>query len=119
MPGLESSIATQACGRTPSLAAANQRQVEVAPVDAAGRPIALESLAGTLSSPSSGDSIPLDFEEVASNRWVAAVPELPAGEYEYALSSRGAGSLTGLLAIPYSAEYRLGRVDTTPLGLYA
>ena len=44
------------------------------------------------------------------------VPELPGGEYEYALSSQGAGSLTGLLAIPYPAEYRLGRVDTTPLG---
>jgi hypothetical protein len=100
----------------PSLSPANQRQVEVSPTDAAGRPIALESLAGTLTAAGSGRSIPLDFEEVASNRWVATVPELPGGEYEYALSSRGAGSLTGLLAIPYSAEYRLGRVDTTPLG---
>jgi Mg-chelatase subunit ChlD len=101
---------------TPSLAPANQRQVEVAPVDAAGRPIALESLTGTLTSARSGDSTALKFEAVASNRWVAAVPELPGGEYEYALASQGAGSLTGLLAIPYSAEYRLGRVDTTPLG---
>jgi Ca-activated chloride channel family protein len=101
---------------TPSLAASDQRQVEVAPVDAAGRPIALESLTGTLTSTGSGESTSLEFEQAASNRWVAAVPELPAGGYEYALSSQGAGSLTGLLAVPYSAEYRLGRVDTTPLG---
>jgi Mg-chelatase subunit ChlD len=101
---------------TPSLAAANQRQVEVAPVDAIGRPIALESLTGTLTSATSDDSTALKFEQATSNRWVAAVPELPPGEYEYALTSQGAGSLTGLLAIPYSAEYGLGRIDTTPLG---
>jgi uncharacterized membrane protein len=101
---------------TPSLAAGDQRQVEVAPTDAAGRPIELESLTGKLTSGTSGKSVRLKFEEAAPNRWVAPLPELPGGEYEYALSSRGAGSLTGLLAIPYPAEYRLGRVDTTPLG---
>ncbi len=101
---------------TPSLVAGDQRRLEVAPADAAGRPIALASLTGTLTSPESGRSTPLKFEEAAANRWVAALPELPAGEYEYALSSPGAGSLTGLLAVPYSPEYGLGRVDTTPLG---
>jgi uncharacterized membrane protein len=101
---------------TPNLVPGNQRQIEVAPTDAAGRPIALRSLIGTLTSGRTGSSTRLRFEETAANRWVAALPELPGGEYEYALSSRGAGTLTGLLAIPYSAEYRLGRIDTTPLG---
>lgn len=101
---------------TPSLVAGDQRQVEVAPTDAAGRPVRIESLTGTLTSAETGKSTSLEFEEAASDRWVASLPELPGGEYEYALSSRGAGSLTGLLPISYSAEYRLGRVDTTPLG---
>jgi Ca-activated chloride channel homolog len=100
---------------TPSLVPGDQQQVEVAPVDAAGKPIALESLRGTLTS-ARGKTTPLRFEEAASNRWVAQLPELPAGEYEYALTSSGAGSLTGLLSIPYPAEFRLGRIDTTPLG---
>ncbi len=100
---------------TPSLVPDDQQQLEVAPTDAAGRPIALESLAGTLTS-AQGKTTPLKFEEAASDRWVASLPKLPAGEYQYSLTSQGAGSLTGVLAIPYSAEYRLGRVDTTPLG---
>src|SRR5262249_41808170 len=100
---------------TPSLAAGNQRELEVAPVDAAGRPIELESLEGTLTSPL-GKTTTLRFEEAASGRWTAPLAELPAGEYEYALDSVGAGSLTGQLAIPYPAEFRLGRIDTTPLG---
>ena len=100
---------------TPSLVPGNQRQVEVAPVDAEGHSIVLGSLEGTLTS-ASGKATPLRFEEAASGRWVANLPELAAGEYEYALTSEGAGSLTGALAIPYPAEYRLGRVDTTPLG---
>jgi uncharacterized membrane protein len=101
---------------TPILVPGDQRQVEVAPTDAAGKPVRLESLTGTLTSAKTGKATPLNFEEVAANRWVAALPELLGGEYEYSLSSQGAGSLTGLLAIPYPAEYRLGRVDTTPLG---
>jgi Ca-activated chloride channel family protein len=100
---------------TPNLAPGNQREVEVAPVDAAGRPIALTALAGTLTSPA-GKTTTLRFEEAASDRWAASLPELPAGEYTYALKSQGAGSLTGVLAVPYPAEFRLGRVDTTPLG---
>ncbi|HVW47381.1 MAG TPA: VWA domain-containing protein [Solirubrobacterales bacterium] len=100
---------------TPSLVAGDRRELEVAPVNAAGRPIELESLHGTLTSPQ-GKTTTLRFEEAASGRWTAPLPELAAGEYEYALSSVGAGSLTGRLAIPYAAEYRLGRVDTTPLG---
>jgi Mg-chelatase subunit ChlD len=100
---------------TPTLVPGNQRQVEVAPVDQKGRSIALTSLTGTLTSPR-GKTTKLRFEESASGRWNAALPELPAGEYEYALASRGAGSLTGKLTIPYAAEYRLGRNDTTPLG---
>jgi Ca-activated chloride channel family protein len=100
---------------TPSLAAGDQRQVEVAPLTSAGRPIPLEALAGTLSS-AKGKATTLRFEESASGRWTAALPELPAGPYEYALTSSGAGSLTGTLAIPYPAEYRLGPLDTTPLG---
>jgi Ca-activated chloride channel family protein len=101
---------------TPSLVPGDQRQVEVAPTDAAGAPVRIESLTGTLTSATTGESTALDFEEAAADRWVAALPELAGGEYEYALSSQGAGSLTGLLPIPYSPEYRLGRVDTTPLG---
>jgi uncharacterized membrane protein len=101
---------------TPSLVPGDQSQVEVAPTDGAGKPIVLESLRGTLTSAKTGKSISLEFEEAAANRWLAPLPELPGGEYEYALTSRGAGSLTGLLAVPYPAEYRLGRVDTTPLG---
>ena len=100
---------------TPSLVPGNQREVEVAPVDAEGHPIELEGLRGTLTSPG-GKTTTLRFEEAATGRWTASLPELAAGEYEYALSSVGAGSLTGKLAIPYAAEYRLGRIDTTPLG---
>ncbi len=70
---------------------------------------------GTLTSPG-GKTTTLRFEEAASGRWTAPLPELAEGEYEYALSSVGAGSLTGKLAIPYAAEFRLGRIDTTPLG---
>ncbi|HEX4731816.1 MAG TPA: VWA domain-containing protein [Solirubrobacterales bacterium] len=100
---------------TPSLVPGDQRELEVAPVSIAGRPITLGALEGTLTSPS-GKTTTLRFEEAASDRWTAALPELPAGEYEYALASEGAGSLTGKLAVPYPAEFRLGRIDTTPLG---
>jgi hypothetical protein len=100
---------------TPSLAPGDQREVEVAPVNAAGRPVALSSLEGTLTSPA-GKTLTLNFEEAASDRWAAPLPEIPAGEYRYALTSSGAGSLSGVLAIPYPAEFRLGRIDTTPLG---
>jgi Ca-activated chloride channel homolog len=100
---------------TPTLSPGDQDVVEVAPVGAAGAPIELESLVGRLTSPA-GRSIPLRFEESAPNIWTAALPELAAGEYGYALRSRGAGSLTGSLAIPYPAEWKLARLDTTPLG---
>jgi hypothetical protein len=100
---------------TPSLVPGNQRELEVAPVNANGRPIELESLEGTLTSPQ-GKATTLHFEEAASGRWTAPLSEMAAGEYEYALSSTGAGSLNGKLAILYAAEYRLGRIDTTPLG---
>ncbi len=100
---------------TPSLAPGDQRELEVAPTTAAGRPVALGGLEGTLTTPA-GKTIPLRFEESASGRWTAALPTLPAGEYGYALASERAGSLRGVLAIPYPAELRLGRVDTTPLG---
>jgi Ca-activated chloride channel homolog len=100
---------------TPSLVPGNQREIEVVPTDAEGRSIVLESLEGTLHS-SSGKIVPLSFEESAPGRWTAPLPSLPAGEYTYGLASEGAGSLTGDLAIPYPAEFRLGRIDTTPLG---
>ena len=100
---------------TPSLAAGDQRELEVAPTTLGGRPIELGSLEGTLRSPQ-GKVIPLRFEEPAAERWTAPLPELPAGEYEYELSSVGAGSLTGTLAVPYAAEWKLGPIDTTPLG---
>lgn len=103
---------------TPSLVPGDQRQLEVAPLDSKGRSIVLGGLEGTLTS-SSGKTTKLRFEEASAGRWVAALPELPAGEYEYALHSEGAGSLTGALAVPYPAEYRLGRNDTTPLGPFA
>jgi len=100
---------------TPTLVPGDQRQLEVAPVGAAGRSIVLGGLEGTLTS-ASGKVTPLRFEEEGPGRWVAELPELPAGEYEYTLASEGAGSLNGRLAIPYPAEFRLGRTDTTPLG---
>ncbi|HVX33611.1 MAG TPA: VWA domain-containing protein [Solirubrobacterales bacterium] len=100
---------------TPSLAPGDQRTLEVDPVDGRGRSIVLEALEGTLTSPT-GKSIPLRFEEAAPGRWTAPLPALPAGEYQYALVSAGAGALTGTLAVPYQAEFRLGRIDTTPLG---
>ncbi len=100
---------------TPSLVPGNQRELEVAPTTARGRSIVLATLAGTLTS-SAGKSTPLRFEETAPGRWIAALPALPAGEYRYALTSEGAGSETGVLAVPYPAELRLGRIDTTPLG---
>src|SRR6201999_1710753 len=61
-------------------------------------------------------SVKLNFEETAFDRWAAPGPEIPAGEYRYELTSGGAGSLSGVLAVPYPAEFRLGRIDTTPLG---
>jgi uncharacterized protein YegL len=100
---------------TPSLVPGNQRELEVAPTTARGRSIVLAALEGTLTS-SSGRSIPLRFEETAPGRWTAPLPALPAGEYRYALTSEGAGSKTGVLAVPYPAEFRIGRIDTTPLG---
>jgi Mg-chelatase subunit ChlD len=100
---------------TPSLVPGDQRELEVAPTTPAGRPIELEVLEGKLRS-SQGKTIALHFEESAAGRWTASLPELPAGEYEYALGSFGAGSLTGTIAIPYPAEFKLGRIDTTPLG---
>jgi hypothetical protein len=89
--------------------------LEVAPIDEKGRSIVLGALEGTLTSPA-GKSVPLRFEESAPGRWTAPLPALPAGEYEYVLASAGAGALTGVLAVPYPAEFRLGRIDTTPLG---
>jgi Ca-activated chloride channel homolog len=100
---------------TPSLVPNDQREVEVVPTDPKGRSIVLESLEGTLHS-STGKTVALNFEESAPGRWTAPLPSLPAGEYTYGLASAGAGSLTGDLAIPYPAEFRLGRIDTTPLG---
>jgi uncharacterized protein YegL len=100
---------------TPNLAPGDQRELEVAPTTVGGRPIALRGLKGTLTA-AGGGTTPLRFEESAAGRWTAPLPELPGGEYEYALASRGAGSLAGKLAVPYPAEFRLGRIDTTPLG---
>jgi uncharacterized membrane protein len=100
---------------TPSLAPGDQRELEVAPTTSRGRPIVLEGLEGTLTTPT-GKTIPLGFEETAPERWTAALPRLPGGEYSYALASEGAGSLTGTLAVPYPAEFRPGGIDTTPLG---
>jgi Ca-activated chloride channel homolog len=100
---------------TPSLVPGNQRELEVAPTDGRGTSIVLEGLEGTLTS-AAGKAAPLRFEESAPGRWTAPLPVLPAGEYTYALASAGAGSLTGALAVPYPAEFRLGRIDTTPLG---
>ena len=100
---------------TPNLAPGDQRRLEVAPLTIAGRAIPLAGLEGTLTS-AAGKTTALRFEESAPGRWAAALPQLRGGEYEYALASRGAGSLTGTLAVPYPAEFRLGRIDTTPLG---
>jgi uncharacterized membrane protein len=100
---------------TPSLVPGDQRELEVAPTTLSGRTLELEALEGKLRAPG-GKTIALRFEESAAGRWTAPLPELPAGEYEYALGSLGAGSLEGTIAIPYPAEWRPGRLDTTPLG---
>ena len=101
---------------TPTLAPGDQRTVEVVPTSpTTGRRIELGALEGTLNSPM-GEVTPLRFEQSAPGRWTAELPELPPGEYEYALTAIGASSETGTLAIPYPAEFRLGRLDTTPLG---
>jgi hypothetical protein len=100
---------------TPSLVPGDQRELEVAPTNKKGQSIVLESLEGTLTSPG-GKTLPLRFEETAPGRWTAPLPALPEGEYEYVLASAGAGALAGTLAVPYPAEFRLGRIDTTPLG---
>ena len=100
---------------TPSFVPGDQRQLEVAPTTSAGRAIPLAGLEGTLTS-AAGKTTTLDFEESAAGQWTSSLPRLAAGEYEYAIDSRGAGSLTGTLAVPYPAELRLGRIDTTPLG---
>jgi hypothetical protein len=100
---------------TPSLAPGDQRVLEVAPTNDKGQSIVLAALEGSLTSPA-GKRVPLRFEESAPGRWTAPLPALPAGEYEYTLLSAGAGALTGILAVPYPAEFRLGPIDTTPLG---
>jgi Ca-activated chloride channel homolog len=101
---------------TPTLAPDAQRTVEVVPVSpTTGRRLELGALEGTLTSPR-GKTAQLTFEQTAPGRWTVELPELPAGEYEYALTATGAPSLTGTLAIPYPAEFRPGRLDTTPLG---
>jgi uncharacterized membrane protein len=100
---------------TPSLAPGDQRLLEVAPTNDKGQSIVLAALEGSLTSPA-GKRVPLRFEESAPGRWTAPLPSLPAGEYEYTLLSAGAGALTGILAVPYPAEFRLGPIDTTPLG---
>jgi hypothetical protein len=100
---------------TPNLVPGDQRELEVAPIDEKGQSLVLAGLEGSLTSPA-GASVSLRFEETAPGRWTAPLPALPAGEYEYALSSEGAGALTGVLAVPYPAEFRLGRIDTTPFG---
>jgi Ca-activated chloride channel homolog len=101
---------------TPTLAPGDQRTVEVVPTSPrTGRRLELEALEGNLTS-AKGEVTPLRFAESAPGVWTAELPELPAGEYEYALTATGAPALTGKLAIPYPAEFRLGRLDTTPLG---
>jgi Ca-activated chloride channel homolog len=100
---------------TPSLVPGDQRTLEVAPTDEKGQSVVLSSLEGSLTSPA-GKAVPLRFEETAPGRWTAPLPTLPAGDYEYVLASQGDGSLAGTLALPYPAEFRLGRIDTTPLG---
>ncbi|MBS1846080.1 MAG: VWA domain-containing protein [Actinobacteria bacterium] len=100
---------------TPSLAPGDPRTLEVVPTNEKGQSIVLASLKGSLTS-TAGRSVPLRFEETAPGRWAAPLPTLPAGEYEYVLESAGGGSLAGTLAISYPAEFRLGRIDTTPLG---
>ena len=101
---------------TPSLVPGNQRELEVAPVDAAGTADRAR-IAGR-----DADLVRRQVDRrCASKRRPRTAgprrcPNLPAGEYEYALASDGAGSLTGKLAVPYPAEFRLGRIDTTPLG---
>jgi len=100
---------------TPSLVPGDQRTLEVAPLDEKGQSIVLSSLEGSLTSPA-GKRVPLRFEETAPGRWTAPLPALRGGEYEYVLASVGDGTLTGTLAVPYPAEFRLGRIDTTPLG---
>ena len=59
----------------------------------------------------------LRFEEAAAEPLDRAAARTGRRANTNTRSARvGAGSLTGKLAIPYAAEFRLGRIDTTPLG---
>jgi Ca-activated chloride channel homolog len=102
---------------TPSIAPAGNTQVELDTVHNADVAIDQEGLTGRLEA-ESGETTTLHFGETAPSRYLAGVPSLSPGVYRYSVSAANTTS-TGLLAVPYAAEYRPGPVEATPLGALA
>jgi Ca-activated chloride channel homolog len=102
---------------TPTIVAGSSRELQIDTVQNAGVSLEEANIGGSLLTPD-GRTIPLRFSETAPSHYVASVPALAQGVYGYAVSD-GAAASNGLLAVPYPAEYRLGRGDDTPLGSLA
>jgi uncharacterized protein YegL len=102
---------------TPSIAPASNTQVQLDTVQNADVAIDQEGLTGELQA-ESDKTTALRFSETAPSRYLAGVPSLSAGVYRYSVSAADTSS-TGLLAVPYPAEYRPGPAEATPLGALA
>jgi Ca-activated chloride channel family protein len=102
---------------TPSIAPDSNSELELDTAQSAGVAIDQETLAGQLQT-ETGKTTTLRFSETAPSRYLAAAPSLSPGAYRYTVSAAGKSS-TGLLAVPYPAEYRPAPVEATPLGSLA
>jgi Ca-activated chloride channel family protein len=102
---------------TPSLVPGSATELELDTVQNANVSLDLAQLSGVLMA-SDGARIPLTFTQTAPSHYVTSVPPLDRGIYSYTVSD-GTTTNTGLLAVPYPAEYRLGQPEDTPLGALA
>jgi Ca-activated chloride channel homolog len=102
---------------TPGLVPGSTSELELDTVQNADVSLDLAHLSGALVA-SDGASIPLSFNQTAPSHYVASVPALAQGIYDYTVSD-GTTSNTGLLAVPYPAEYRQGQPEDTTLGALA
>jgi len=106
-------------GLTPTVTAADPRQVVLDPAAATGRPLDLAAVAGSLSRPDGGATV-LDFAQVAPSRYAARAGTVAPGIHAYAVvAGDGAAPARGLLAVPYRPEYRLAPVEASSLGALA
>ncbi len=99
---------------TPSLLPASSTQLSIDTLQNAGVSIDQYNSTGQLEA-DDGQTIPLRFTETAPSLYLATVPTLSQGVYRYTVSA-GSEAGSGLLAVPYPAEYRPGPVEATPLG---